>query len=576
MNQKTNQIASNQTPALFFSFITTLILVTALPSCLSGLNHPERPSFNLDNYQTEEKQNAEASFQHPDRPDGLFSIKPSYCLCRAALPAMPTAGPHCQDICLDAGDSSNENTTSLIGQVEIKDTQLNDRYKEFKGELTRFCNLVLNEDEQNPRCYGRIKKLNGTSQSEYSLVDPGAQISFLEDNRFQINFGREIRDGESYSFRIQAHSLYTNPETGEQQILTGHTDRIEFTVDPDQESDEPPAPLMVGTINRYHCLIPIISNDITEAVIKRHFIFDANNSPPPIPSSASKIISCHNKEKWGSVDESIFPRRGMEYAFRIWDQLDRRFYREQGSAENDSALNRLIKEKLLKKHNITANGNFFKPFVVPSSPSVTVGSQTYSGTKRLGFYLPPIIGPQTDHQAICPSAEDLYRPPGHSKFDPVFSVLGEFISDTEAVYAALRVPRIFHPYGSGDSGSTTEVEGGSGNGGGAPVDDILWINESLLKNIWFYKNDDGSIEYLNPESKNFSRLVIKDLFFYWPPDSKFPTVKKDYQKTYEIKTIQEISEEIEGKNDETTIEEAPHRDRRYGCIPKSPVQMQSE
>ena len=569
------QLARKQKKSLLFPLLSALILSGTLPSCLSRLDYPERPSFSIEDYKVDDTPRTEAPPERPTRPDGLFAIKPNYCLCRGGHPALALAGEHCQKTCQGTGSETDQLLTSLIGEVEITNSQLNAQHEEFKERLDLFCNLTLSIDEKNPRCYGRIQELH-SNKPETNLTGSGTQIKFLEGNRFQIDFSGEIEEGKRYGFRIQASSTYTHPETGEVETLTGHTSRIEFKVQTDQGEDQLSAPLKIGTAKRYHCHTPVTSGKKVETVIKRHFIFDANNPPPPIPSPASQQIICHNKDRWGLPDNRLFPRLGEENAFHIWDQQDRRFYLEQGDGEEKSTLiNKLIQEKLLKEYNIVATGNFFQPLIISSSPVIQVGNTQSSGGRRLGFFLPAITGPHTDGVAICPSAQDLHRSPHDPKHDPIFSVLSEFINDTEALYTALRTPRVFHPYASTNNSSEEEATGEETNGQteGVAVDDILFIHESLLKNIWFYRNDNNQVEYLNPKDKNFSLLLSTNaLFFYWPPDPTYPTVKKNHQEMYQIRTLQEIEQEINGSDTLTT--HAPNHDRRYGCIPKSLLPVQ--
>ena len=104
-------------------------------------------------------------------------------------------------------------------------------------------------------------------------------------------------------------------------------------------------------------------------------------------------------------------------------------------------------------------------------------------------------------------------------FNPIFDILREFIGATEALYSALRTPRQVDPISKN------------------VVDDIFFINESLLKNIWFYYNDDNQPEFIDVKGKNFKNLVSsKTVYFYWPPYHIAPTVRRAWDSLF-IKSL---------------------------------------
>ena len=166
----------------------------------------------------------------------------------------------------------------------------------------------------------------------------------------------------------------------------------------------------------------------------------------------------------------------------------------------------------------------------------------------VGFMLKPFLDPDDDFP-ICPSEMDINLTPNDEKFDPIFDVLREFISATEALYSAIRTPRQVDPISK------------------KFVDDPFFINESLLKDIWFYYNDNNQPEFLDTKDKNFRNLVgSKTLYFYWPPYRLAPTVRRPEQLIYKVLTLQEIESEINGDSISTS---SPFADRRLGCIPKT-------
>ena len=531
------------------------ILSTGLLSCIPLTDsNSGRPIFNTGDNITPEP--TEPEIVTPVRPDDLFHIKPNYCLCRGGKPAMAFAGEHCNSICAEVS-SENDNSTYLRGEVEVANLELSITHEHFQGDLNRFCTLPLDaENDNRPHCAGLFRELH--SGNPEAVIDDTNLISIGDNNRFQILFTNQLREDKIYSFRLQSRSTYTHPVTRESSLLTGHTNTIQFKVKSPESSHNFGGPLKVGTTKRYFCIFTSgPSGDHLKNKFKQHFFFDAATDPPILPSSVTSVY-CHEKLSPGEPDNPILrPRLGEEVAFKLWDKTDRRFYRNNDDQSKEIDINEFIKTRLQEKHNIITQGrlNFFSPLSIHSFPNVTTeGVPSHANDNNLnlaGFLLKAFVDPNGDGFPICPSEFDLRRPETDEKFDPQFDVLGEFVHATEALYIALRTPRQFDPISN------------------HPVDDVLLINESLVKKIWFYRDNNNRLQFLDVGSENFKSLVSsKTIYFYWPADPVAPTVQKTGQEIYQIRSYREIRREIEG-DDSSDDGSAPFPDRRIGCIPKS-------
>ena len=533
--------------------ILGLLLTTGLLSCIPLTDsNSGRPLFRSRDYGKTPDPGPE--ILPPVRPDNLFRIKPNYCLCRGGQPAMALAPDHCTQTCTDISSEGNQNTY-LRGEVEVIGLQANLSHEQFQGDLNRFCSLVLDPDnEKNPICRALVSELH--SGNPEIVLDQNA-ITISNNNRFQILFTEGLQENKSYSFRLQSYSQYTHPSTGESSFLTGHTSTIQFQVKTPKEPHNFGGPLKVGTTKRYYCIFTSSSNpNSIENTFTQHFFFDAATNPPLVPDSVTSVY-CHNKDSSTDNNDPLFrPRLGEEVAFNLWDKTDRRFYRNSGR-DKEIDINEFIKTRLLEKHNIITGGElgYFSPLEFPSFPNITatgVSQNTNANLNLAGFYLTAFVDPDGDGFPLCPSAFDLQRPESDERFDPIFDVLGEFIHATEALYVALRTPREIDPVSQ------------------SSVDDILFINENLAKKIWFYRDNNNRLQFLDANSENFKNLVSSNaIYFYWPADPVAPTVKKLQQKIYQIRDPNEIRQEMgDNSNGEEDLGPAPFADRRIGCIPK--------
>ena len=492
----------------------------------------------------------------PTRPDGLFKIKPNYCLCKEGSPFMALPSNYCTNTCADIS-AHGDPTVIVMGEVEVANEEIGQQYEYFKGSLNNFCNAALNEYDKNPGCMGRLTEMH-KGGPEYD-----APINILEGNRFRLELTDHIGEGRAYSFRIRASSEYTveleEEEGGGEEVieLEGHSNFIQFKAVLPPRTQDFGGPLKVSMAKRYQCLFRTGYNNDFDHVFRMNYTFNPVSSPDPLPPTEVFAL-CHNREQLGFPDRPENPRFGEEIAFHVWDQNDSRFYRSPDSQSSQIDINEFIRVRLMEKHNIpTPSENWFFDLSLPDVPGI---SDTHQPTEKLvGFVLRSFTG--ENDTPICPGEADLIRSPSDKKFRPEFDVLGEFIGATEALYTALRMPRQTDPVNR------------------VSADTFLYVSQSQLENIWFYLKDGKDPTPLNVGDDNFTNLISNNkVLFYWPPHpaaSKTPPmVKLDHQEKYQILSLLEIKRKIApGSVDDNDAATAPLTDRRFGCIPKGPLNL---
>jgi hypothetical protein len=144
----------------------------------------------------------------------------------------------------------------------------------------------------------------------------------------------------------------------------------------------------------------------------------------------------------------------------------------------------------------------------------------------------------TTGRAFCPTQEN------YNGTDPTFKIMKDVVGvDTEGLYLAEKEPEVL----TTDDGTSTP----------APQD-VLIIREGLLKQIWFYYENNT---HFVPDAITATQ---KTIYFYWPADPINPLIRKSTQKIYTVRAPDEI-----GKNGSQTGLTSTIRpsDRRFGCVP---------
>jgi hypothetical protein len=103
------------------------------------------------------------------------------------------------------------------------------------------------------------------------------------------------------------------------------------------------------------------------------------------------------------------------------------------------------------------------------------------------------------------------------------------------------------------------------------VCDTILIKQSLLSKIWFFK--EGG-KHITPTDDT---ILGKQVQFYWPASIESPHIKKSHQRTYTLKSVDELNSsscnggaaniENSSQNSEGAKTSLPPHDKRLGCIP---------
>ena len=423
-------------------------------------------------------------------------------------------GDHC--ICLDGKPDSLNNcstfcskkanpSSTLYGSVNLGEEVVNNPRL---GNLKNWCEVELSEDYTGLQCVLEFVGDGGTEQIP------------LEIPRSSNNFSANL---STLAYETPYVARIVETQTG----VSSDTFQIYRKKYP-ESSSFPPGPLKVVPVSQYTCLSrPGETEDNHEfytSASKIHFYFPAGRSPPRV-SPGNSFLICHDINNSGNQDSPLYDRLELiSQHFMIWDEADIRLYDETTN------INQQIKKLLLEDYGVKGSDiNVFVPFAWPNHPEI-------KSPPNLGYIMQPWVESSTG-KTFCPTHQ-------HYHGDiPIFKILKDFVGvDTEGIYVAER-----ELLSSLDSkGEIVEFP-----------QDIILIRENLLKKIWFYFEDG---KYFIPDAVTATQ---KRIYFYWPPDTKYPYVRKSDQYIYTVKSIENI-----GKDEKVGLSTTTRTaDKRFGCVP---------
>ena len=437
------------------------------------------------------------------RPNNSIFVKRDYCIC---LNGKPDSLNNCSNFCSKKKDSSS----TLYGSVEPGEKVVNNPRL---GNLKNWCSIELSADYPSPGC---VLEIIGDSESITVPV-----VIAPQSNSFKANLS--TLDYETpYVAKIVEANSGSNVHSDTFQIY-----RKKYP----EDLSFPVGPLKVSPVSQYTCLTRVGEtdevNDFYTSGHKIHFYFVAGRSPEKV-SPGNNFLTCHDINSLGNRDSALYERLELiPQQFMIWDESDIRFYDQDKNDETD--INQHIQKRLLEEYNIRSTINIFTLFNWPNHPEVET-------PPNLGFIMQPWVDSETG-RSLCPTQK-------HYHGDvPVFKILKELVGvDTEGIYVAEReaLSRL------DSNGNIQEVP-----------QDVLLIREKMLKKIWFYFENG---KYFIPDEVT---AVQKKIYFYWPPDTNYPYIRKSDQHIYTIKSAENLGKkEIVGLN--TTIRTP---DKRFGCVP---------
>jgi hypothetical protein len=445
------------------------------------------------------------------RPNRQVYIKNDYCACNNGIADILN---NCAAFC-----STKPNTNSqpiLFGSVTLgPDVLLNEEL----GNLENWCNVALEGSEEvAPRCALRV--FDGTNTTDLDINIPS------DSNTFSVNIA-SLTPETPYVARIVEVQSGSNASSDEFQI---------YRIPQNNGAPGPVGPLKIMPISQYTCVQwagTVGSNVSYNAMVKMYFYFPSNQEPLPIvnPTNGANInVYCHDLQLYGPTDNPLYPRLELiPQHLSLWDFSDTRLSDLNNNSNAD--INETIVTRLQTDYNVSnPNLKVFNLFPILSRPNAAQSSG--------GFFMVPWINPQTG-RGFCPKQAH------YNGNDPVFKILKDVVGvDTEGIYAAIKQPELI------TLPDNTTVS--------AP-DTFLFIRENLLKQIWFYTENN---QILIPNEITAGQ---KTIHFYWPADTQDPYTKKDYQKIFTIRGANDL-----GSGDGNALQiptSVIPSDKRLGCIP---------
>lgn len=459
------------------------------------------------------------------RPTGAVIFQSDYCGCQNGEPI--TLGA-CTNICASQPTGATGSETLFVS------TSLTTAITEAQFQnLTGWCSDEITDPNTNEvvetgaSCFVRALDEGGNAS------DLGAPV-ILADNSIQFNIGG-LADDQTY--RISLVERISQAESTTFQIR-------KFSQIGD---DNITGPLQKVPISRYACGIRNGGSTSTDQVSfsRFHLFFNAETRPDPLRAETIGSFFCHDLGP-NAGNTPLPPTNSPLFeettgAFTLWDRNDPRFFDRDESGELD--INQILEREVslqgsnIATPNIFAELNWLSAF---DDGDIAPGQTTTTNTvniqnANLGFYMTPFFRTADENfRSFCPKRSDFF---GNV---PLFTAMRETIStDTEALYVAKQVNAC----------------------------DFLLINESVVKRIWFYTENNRNIV---PTDDTIQGRQVQ---FFWPADFESPFIKKGHQRTYTIRSTDEIAGTCNQNN--TTIPDTPEavrtsippHDKRIGCIP---------
>jgi len=506
--------------------IIQLLLLVVVVSCQDTI--PNRFTVIPQSNSTEDTTEKDPSKELVQRPDGAVKFRSNFCGCKDGKPV--TFGD-CNSFC------SNKNTNGkeiLYVNFTLSDSiTLNSSLSNLNG----WCNTPLDDGiDANPKCLMEYRNESGTQSIDVTVTGNSSLSIDIDNFEFDKPYVLTLVESSSgsKSDSIQIIKLSTNMIIG------------------------PLGPLKNTPLSQYSCIYRVVDPQQPEATYvyayRMHFYFHPANPPQPITSGPE--FYCHDifNPLYGIVDDILYPRLELiEGVFNIWDNMDPRFYDNNGNGVVD------VNDQIIQKAKnfgatLPSNTQFFAPFPT-LTPQTTSGSSSgtnnnqsggnNSSSQPVGYYMNAWIDPIT-YKSFCLNSSH------YNSNNPIYRALGDVLQvETEGVYAAQKVAE---SYPDPSTGSMVQ----------AP-NDYLFIKESDIKRAWFYMKDGV------PTIPSDSIISTTAVFFYYPFNFNSPYVKSSTQRIYQVKGAQDLNNsqvQQGGSSPAGSKSQYPPHDRKFGCIPK--------
>lgn len=511
------------------TFIFNLLLFLSATSCLEENIPRNRPDLRIDKQDisanTEDDKSAEDNQENEGavvRPNSAIVLQPDHCECEAG---QSIGLGNCVSFCANEGTSTARN---LFFNIQLSALITESNLKDLAG----FCSTQVGETQQNAGCILEAKDEDGNLISLPPFTPTSGQTSFqievaqLPLNKtVRVSIVEQASGARSTTIQVRLRDI-NSPNT-----IAGL--------------------LSFMPVSEYTCIArtPIFDEDsgalIIESANRFHFYFIDSTRPEPLRAETISRIYCHDLEKSPTVPLSSPLLEEKMGVFTLWDRSDPRFF----DLDNNSSLdiNDIIQRNVeLQGSSLTATPNFFFPLIFPSGlddgdSSVEDTSGTDSNTintqrlnNSLGFAMTPFLDDRT-FRSYCPSKEHYFST------NIIFEAMREVVGvGTEALYVAKQ----------------------------ENVCDNILVNEGVVSQIWFFRE---SGQHIRPTPETIRGKKIQ---FYWPADFNSPFIKKSFQRTYTIQSVEEINSSSCGNNIDSAPQNGsgvrttiPAHDKRIGCIP---------
>ena len=509
----------------FVKLFLGVFILTFFVSCIEDNIPRNRPDLDIGELGTDVDPDEidvieEIEDNSTKRPDQAIIINSDHCAC---ADGKSIGIGNCASTCQS---KSTAQTKQFFFNVKFSAQFFQDGFEDVHG----FCSTQ--ENEPNAGCEIEVKAQNGSLLPPLEIVPAPGQTSF------SIDIGALP---ERQTLRLAIIERSSGAKSTSVQLKLGVNEEIDVIG----------SPLALMPINEYTCMLrsnppsfdPNDGSLLLDIVNRFHFYFIPESRPEPLQQASLPLVYCHDLEVSPSIPLSSPLLEETTGVFTLWNKSDPRFF--DLDANKTMKINEIIEANIeLQGIGVNTTPDLFFPLNFPSGfndGDVTAGSEATDTSvsmtsSTLGFAMTPFIDDRT-FKAFCPTREHYYSS------SPIFKAMREVISvDTEGLYAAKQ----------------------------ENICDFILLKQSLLEKIWFYK--EGG-KHIKPTD---STILGKQIQFYWPADIKYPHVKKSHQRTYTLKSADELNspsncgtEEVTSstQNSDGVKTSFPPHDKRLGCIP---------
>jgi hypothetical protein len=284
-------------------------------------------------------------------------------------------------------------------------------------------------------------------------------------------------------------------------------------------------PLKVSQLNQYTCL-PKTNPDV-----RTHFYYTPRNAPEAVKPNSEFI--CHDVATYGEMDQAEFPRlENITGHSNLWNSANFLFFDNNGDGVLD--VNEYYAKKVVEAGG-SSKGNIrlFGLLSAPGTREINYAAGNFL-FEHLGFVMSYWVDSVT-FNSYCPGETQFES--GKPQYKAIKDIVGVA---TEGIFVADRSENELRNY--------------------------LLIRESDLKAVWFYMKNGV------PTQPTESNAQFQTIYFHYPLNKVTPYVKAPNQKTYRLRSPQEIGNLTTLRAFIGTTGEMishPSHDRKIGCVPKA-------